>query len=924
MRLRIPLSGLGASERTRFLYCALGFVCVAAGALIARTAGDALFLSRYEASLLSYMYVGTALLLAGTSYVYGILAGRVAIGRLIVRTGGVLVILTVGLRIALAFPWGGFRVAAYLLSDLVVNLPMMLFWSFAALVFDPREGKRLFGFVGAAGTVACILAGYVVRPIASAFGTDNLLILVALCTAGFLVVVARLSAIESARFQPAPSSGRRPSHIGYYARLLETPQVRNLIYLVLAATVTLTLVDYQFKAGARLHHSGAELAGFFGGFYASASMVALLIQLVFVHRILQKGGVLLGLLILPAGLLLAASGTAFTAQFAWISATKFVVQVCAFTIDSAALQMLYLGIAKQSRSQSRAFVEGIGKPFAMAATGAALVATIRFFELHHLSIAVAAGALVWLLLTKRNSKSYLAALIDSLGARRLDLSQETSSFLDKSFESHLRKSLTSAADEEVPYLIDMLPEMESADWTQEFRALLQREDPEVKIACLQHLQDRGDEADLPAILGHVKHLSPDVRAAAVHAAAALGGQAVLSDLAGSLEDPDPTVRAAAVASLINGGDLDHLLAAGSELKEMLGSQDPLVRIAGANALSHIRHKGLTRPLMGLLEDPDDGVRIAALEACRSAPDPDLIPATIPLLADSAVAAEAGQTLAQYGSEILDHLGPYMELSQMDGAFTGAHRVPAVVAGIGDPDGLPLLLSAIGLPDLRLRKEAVRAYCSLVFATGNPRPHLEDLRRAAVREIEAARDRRKTVNEIRSFPATEVLCDALEGEYGSHLENAFALLDALTPEVDMKAVHLSLNSDENRSNALEILDNVLETELKSDLLGLLESRAGKATPTVEAARGRIWDLLREETSEWVVAGALMAAASNRMLDSREHILDCTLHKSPVIRETALYALNELQQFDILPQTCARMVEDSDPGVCRLARELSQTS
>ncbi len=924
MRLRIPLSGLEASERTRFLYSALGFMCVASGALIARTAGDALFLSRYEASLLSYMYVGTALLVAGISYIYGILAGRVAIGRLIVRTGGVLVVLIVGLRIALVFPWDGFRVAAYLLSDLVVNVPMMLFWSFAALVFDPREGKRLFGFVGAAGTVACILAGYVVRPIAATFGTDNLLVLVAICTAGFLVVVARLSAIESARFQPAPPGGGRPSHFGYYARLLETPQVRNLIYLVLTATFTLTLVDYQFKAGARLHHSGADLAGFFGGFYASASVVALLIQLVFVHRILRRGGVLLGLLILPAGLLLAASGTAFTARFGWIVATKFVVQVCAFTIDSAALQMLYLGIAKQSRSQSRAFVEGIGKPFAMAATGAGLVAAIRFFELHHLAIAVAAGSLIWLLLTKRSSRSYLAALIDSLGARRLDLSQESAGFYDKSFESHLRQSLTSAADEEVPYLIDLLPEMESADWTPEFRSLLQRDDAEVKIAALEHLRDRGDETDLPAILGHAKHTSPDVRAAAVHAAATRGGPAALADLGSSLEDPDPIVRAAAVASLINGGDLDHLLAAGSELKEMLGSEDAVVRIAGANALSHIRHKGLTRPLMGLLEDPDDGVRLAALEACRSAPDSDLIPATIPLLADPAVAAEAGETLAEYGPEVLDHLGPYMELSQMEGAFGGAHRVPTIVAGIGDPEGLPWLLSAIGIQDLRLRKEAVRAYCSLVLTVGNPKPHLEDMRQAAEREIEAARGRRRVLGEIRGLPSTEILCDALEGEYGSHLENAFELLDALIPAVDMKAVHLSLGSRESRSNALEILDNVLEGELKSDLLGLLESSGRETAPTREATTDRISGLLQEEASEWVVAGALMAAASNQLLDSRESILDCASHRSPVVRETALFALHELQQTDILTQTCARLSEDPDPGVRRLAKELSETS
>ncbi len=921
MGLRTSFSSLAPPERTRFIYTSVGFMCVASAALVARTVGDALFLSRYSPNLLSYMYIGTAVVVAAAAYTYGVCAGRISIGRLIVRTCAVLILCILGLRLALISPWGGFRIAAYLLSDLLVNVPMMLFWSFAALVFNPREAKRLFGFVGAAGTFACILAGFLVRPFAARFGTDNLLLLVGLLIGGFLIVIVRLSSLETARLQPSAAGGgqgRGPSHIGYYAGLLKTVQIRSLVLLVLAATVTLTLVDYQFKAGARLQYQGAELAGFFGSFYAYASVVALLIQLFLVHRILQKGGVLLGLLILPAGLLLTSSGTAFTALFSWMVATKLVVQIFAFTIDSAALQMLYLGVQKQSRSQARAFVEGIGRPLSMAATGLALVGAVNLLPLHTLAVGGAVASLLWLLLVRSNSRAYVSALVDSLGARRFDLSQETANFHDKTFESRIREGLTSAPDDEIPYLLDLLPEMEHIDWTPEFRALLKREDPDVKIAALRYLQERGNEDDLNTVLAHTRHPDPAVRAAAIYAAAALGD--AIEDIERGLEDNHPTVRAASVASLINSGDLDRLLAAGIVLKDMLESETADVRIAAADALAHIQHKGLTRPIIGLLQDADDSVRLAALDACKRSPDPLLIPAVIPLLADPSVAPAAAETLSEFGSEALDHLVPYLELSRMEGAFAGAHRVPAILAKIEDLNALPALLKAAGAPDVQLRGEAIRAYCRLLRSVSSIKPYLSDLEKAAKREIVAATQRQQRLEEVGALANAEVLRDALRGEYNSHLQNAFTLLDACTQGVDMNAVYLSLGVHESRANALEILDNVLEGDLKSSLLSLLESGPEKTGPA-QAAASRVLSLLQAEGSEWVTVGALYTAATNHIPGAREPILNCLAHPRPAVRETALYALSEFEEPDDLLEACTKLAEDPDPGVRRLAKILS---
>jgi len=85
---------------------------------------------------------------------------------------------------------------------------MVLFWSFAALIFNPREAKRLLGLVGGAGTVACILTGFLLRPYVAYFGVDNLLVLVAVLLIGFAVAVTRLVQREGGYFQSVTTGPR--------------------------------------------------------------------------------------------------------------------------------------------------------------------------------------------------------------------------------------------------------------------------------------------------------------------------------------------------------------------------------------------------------------------------------------------------------------------------------------------------------------------------------------------------------------------------------------------------------------------------------------------------------------------------------------------------------------------------------------------
>jgi HEAT repeat protein len=74
-----------------------------------------------------------------------------------------------------------------------------------------------------------------------------------------------------------------------------------------------------------------------------------------------------------------------------------------------------------------------------------------------------------------------------------------------------------------------------------------------------------------------------------------------------------------------------------------------------------------------------------------------------------------------------------------------------------------------------------------------------------------------------------------------------------------------------------------------LLGVLEPGAenGEAEPAAE-----VLELLSDHDSEWIVAGAAWAAAELALLPCADQLEALKDDKSPVVRETALFALERL--------------------------------
>jgi AAA family ATP:ADP antiporter len=105
------------------------------------------------------------------------------------------------------FSWPLVSFAFYVWISITVVVLVSQFWSFATHVFDPRQARRLFAFVGAGGLLGSALGGQIAR-LATKFITTRYALLVAaallLAVAGLIRLTRRLHrAADERRFAGA-------------------------------------------------------------------------------------------------------------------------------------------------------------------------------------------------------------------------------------------------------------------------------------------------------------------------------------------------------------------------------------------------------------------------------------------------------------------------------------------------------------------------------------------------------------------------------------------------------------------------------------------------------------------------------------------------------------------------------------------------
>ncbi len=478
-------------------------------------------------------------------------------------------------------------------------------------------------------------------------------------------------------------------------------------------------------------------------------------QLLLTTRVLQRFGVGSALFILPVALVLGSAGVLVFGGVAAVVAFKGSDKVLRYSIDTSALQLLYLPVPTGIKVQVKSFIDTVVLRLGDGLAGVTLLVFVTYLQFTPRQVAWInlIGLVAWLFVANRARRQYLATLGERVQEHRIDIERTSVPVLDRSTTSILATKLDSGDSQEILYGL--------------------------------RLFELGDHRTAhPSIQGRIRHDSPEVRAKAVAILNTTGNLAVNDEIEELLNDgdlgvrteallyltqhtdidplarirelgdfPDFTIRSAIVAFLSQPGNAQNLAVAELMLDMMLDETGPAGRLTRLEAgrLIGLLPDAFENQVSRLLADPDPEIARYGISAAGNLRRPKFVSALLDRLGDPNNVQEAATALGNFGDRIVGTLGDYVKDPEVSIAVR--LEIPAVLAKIGAPGVQESLAECLLEGNTTLRHRILSAMNK--YQQSNPQVSIDP---QWIETVLAA----KILGHYRSYQALDLLGGALEG------------------------------------------------------------------------------------------------------------------------------------------------------------------
>jgi ATP/ADP translocase/HEAT repeat protein len=906
-----------------------------------QTAAFSLFLVEFSAQTLAYVYIANAMIVPLITTVYLRLGQRISFPKLLAINLGFLLALVVAFWLALGFSGKNWVIFALpILFQILVNLGNLSFWPLAGRLFNVRQGKRLFGLVGAGQWIAIVLTGFLIPTLVSWIGTGNLLILGAISLFGALAINRFITRLYAAALH-APleklavtKTGRRKSSTALSPR--RSRYVLLLFALAFLWWLAFFFLDNLFYAVAAVQYPEAqELASFLGLFLGGLGILTLISNFFLTGPVISRFGLQTSLLILPALLfvgtssmaLLATLGIAATMLFWLATGNKLLDMALGFSIDRTAQTILFQPMPPGRRLQTQTMAEGVIQPLANGAAGLSLLALGALFASYTtpLIMGVLVIVIAWAVIAFWLGREYPKELVQALDKRRLEGIQMQ--VCDASSLSALKKGLRNPQPAAAIYAANTLESIDPGLLAGSLPELLQHPAADVRLDALQRVERLGLVSLLPVVKEiQLRDTSLSVQATALQTQAALGKSATFNEACKYLEHLDPRFRLAAIIGLVHSGEADGLLVAKQKILSIAVSPNIAERTLAANALGEIEGQGDFQALVQLLGDNDPTVQREAIKSAGRLNHPQLWLQVIQSLDSKKTHGAAEAALVSGGKATLPAITKAFTKSE-----TSRQSLISLARACGRIQGdeaIALLKNKIDVPDVEVRDQILRALsrCGYKASAVDSEQVMGQIRN----ELSLAAWVLGILNSFRENQPITLLKPALESEIERSLERTFFLLSFIAGG---KAIlrardNLRFGSPEKRAYALEVLDVSIPNSLKSVLFPFVEELTSDQRlirlaaffpqPSHSQEQG-VKELLISAPGRlvaWTKAAVLLTVRETSQIDLSNTVKTILAEPEPILRETAIWTLAGLhpaaQEID------QALLNDPDPGVARIAR------
>ena len=940
-RLFKKIMGIHEEEREKTLLMFAYIFLIIATLLILKPTRNSLFLTKIGISRLPYAFI----LVAATAILVTKFLTRLS--RTIRLNRRILVQLSLSALVFMAF-WLVFQsgwtadfiiYAFYAWVALFGLIAASDFWLLASYVFNAREAKRIFGFIGAGSISGGIFGGYLTRLLAPVIGTNNLLLI----SVGFILTcIILLQRIWSKHAQTTYSARlAREKKIGQAVPTTNSLSLfknsRHLAYLagiIGIGVVVANLLDYQYNAiVSNAVRDPDRLTAFFGFWLSNLSIASLIIQLFFTSHFIKKAGVIASLFLLPIGI--SAGTIAVLIQPALWSAVILKVADGGLkqSVNRSGMELLALPLPGHIKSQGKTVVDVLVDSLATGFSGILLILITNQLGLgiREISFAILAAIVIWIVFIIRVRPEYINAFRQALIKRTIDLSDQTVNVRDASVFHTLLQVLEGKNERQVLYALQLLENVRDDKFIPVLKRLIQHPFHEVRLQALQFLIRYENPDIIQSIQSLIEDDDENIRIAAVrHACKNAEDRA--EKLMTYLNHMKPAVRSAALICAAAESrenvqfreqmDIEHLF--NDFVDTYLQEEDDViqkkfVQLTLARVIGIADDPRLYPFLQVMLKDDDLDVVEHAVRSAGAIRDPVFIPDLIGLLDSKNIRQTVREALAQYGDDVLDALNQALENPGEERHIQ--YAIPRVLARIESQTSVKYLFDYLEKKDIRMHYSCVAALNKLRVRFPLLPFDKKDVFKHLSIEIERYRKTISILNTFKTLRSTkttdaskqaqngreqayDLLMQALKERLMENVETIFILLGLIHPQKDMNNAYRAITGQNplNKANALELLDNVLAPALKPDIIwiaentGFIESvSVGREVESKLDTEEEAVELSLNKDDYWIKSCTLHLVAESGLTEPKELIHQLTEHHDSVVRETAEYVIERIKEY-----------------------------
>jgi ATP:ADP antiporter, AAA family len=813
-------------------------------------------------------------------------------------------------------------VAFYVLGLILGLLLISQFWTVANLVYDARQAKRLFGFIGGGAPLGGMAGSALAAVGATRFGSLNLL----LPSAGLMLVSAAVTAwiIRRERVEfgnPAEDAAEQAKGVGIgeaISLLRQSPQLKIIALVIGFASIGAAIIEQQLNMAAEANlgsQASDAITSLLGWIGVGTSGIGFLIQVWLTSRVHRYLGLGFALMILPVSLAMSAV-VMLSYAVLWAPAlARMLDQSLRYTLDKTSREILFLPLPDAIKLKAKPFVDVTVDRAARASAALLLLLLVKPWGLdldwQRISYASLAMVALWIVTSLRARRGYLRAFRESIERQDLAPAEVRLSAADLTTVETLVQELAHVDARRVVYAIDLLESLGKRSLVTPL--LLHHPSPEVReraLAAAAAAHNNTTAEWLPQIRRLLADPEPRVRAAAIQAIGTISNEDAVALARSMTTERNARLRATAATVLAASHSPDDVALAEATLLDLSSNANEEGRAARrevAAAVREIADPRFRRLLLPLLQDPAPEVADAAMRSVQAigAAEPLFVPPLVALLRHRQLKAQARDVLVSFGEAVVDTLA--YSLADRDEDIWVRRHIPATLARIPSQRSIDVLVTALSDRDRFLRFKAVAGLERLRHsntALTIPRAPVEA---QAIREANDYYTRLSLHDNLfgrGGLPRESLLAQALEQKMSRSRKRIYRLLSLIYPWRDIAAAQWALEHGDAhaRSSASEYLDNLLTGELRKRTMPVVEDlpveeKVRRGNTLMKSRPRDVEDTLLHlinDDDEIIAAAAILMvrhAWLERLGDDIDHVLAYRDPRDRYLLEAAAWALAE---------------------------------